>query len=76
MEGIIIGSWPAQPSYTEESNLRALAEMGHRVLALIPAGLGRGFSAGESAELDWAETDLAHFRAIAVSACGDLAAGH
>lgn len=76
VEGIIIGSWPDQPTYTEESNLRALAEMGHRVLALIPAGLGRGFSAGESTALDWAEADLAQFREVAVSVCGDLAAGH
>lgn len=72
VEGIIIGSWPADPSYTEQSNLLALAEMGHRVLALIPAGLGRGFSAGESTVLDWSDADLAQFREVAISACRDL----
>lgn len=74
--GIIIGSWPDQPSYTEESNLRALADMGHRVLARIPAGLGLGFSAGESNTLDWSETELTRFREVAAAVCADLLAEH
>ena len=72
VEGIIIGSWPAQPSYTEESNLCALAEMGHRVLALIPAGLGRGFSAGESNMLSWGADDICEFRELAYATCRTL----
>lgn len=75
VEGIIIGSWPTQPSYTEQSNLRALAEMGHNVLALIPAGLGRGFSVGDTATVNWSDADLAQFRETAVSACQELVAG-
>lgn len=72
VDGIIIGSWPASPSYTEQSNLLVLAEMGYRVLALIPAGLGRGFSAGESTVLDWSAESLAQFRETACSVCAQL----
>ncbi|MFW0119704.1 dethiobiotin synthase [Rothia sp. P5764] len=74
VEGLIIGSWPAQPSYIEESNVCALTEMGYRVLARIPAGLGRGFSAGESHDLLWPDAALEDFRVTAQQLFGALVA--